>query len=301
MSDFFCKFACEIGNTHMKDEIVLYQPDDTIRLEVRLQDDTVWLSLNQIAQLFDRDKSVISRHIREIFKEHELQKEATVAKNATVQIEGGREVIRQIEYYNLDVIISTGYRVKSQRGVQFRQWANRVLKEYILHGYALNQRFVNIENQLASQQKQLADQQEKIDFFVRTSLPPKEGIFMDGQIFDAYELLIKLVKSAKSSILLIDNYVDESVLTMMSEKSTGVQVDIYTKDISKSLALAESKFNSQYGDLSIHQISTMHDRFMIIDDKTIYLIGASLKDAGKRLFAFTQISAGHIFELKKLL
>jgi len=285
----------------MKDEIVLYQPDDTIRLEVRLQDDTVWLSLNQIAQLFDRDKSVISRHIREIFKEHELQKEATVAKNATVQIEGGREVIRQIEYYNLDVIISTGYRVKSQRGVQFRQWANRVLKEYILHGYALNQRFVNIENQLASQQKQLADQQEKIDFFVRTSLPPKEGIFMDGQIFDAYELLIKLVKSAKSSILLIDNYVDESVLTMMSEKSTGVQVDIYTKDISKSLALAESKFNSQYGDLSIHQISTMHDRFMIIDDKTIYLIGASLKDAGKRLFAFTQISAGHIFELKKLL
>ena len=285
----------------MKDEIVLYQPDDTIRLEVRLQDDTVWLSLNQIAQLFDRDKSVISRHIREIFKEHELQKEATVAKNATVQIEGGREVIRQIEYYNLDVIISTGYRVKSQRGVQFRQWANRVLKEYILHGYALNQRFINIENQLASQQKQLADQQEKIDFFVRTSLPPKEGIFMDGQIFDAYELLIKLVKSAKSSILLIDNYVDESVLTMMSEKSPGVQVDIYTKDISKSLALAESKFNSQYGDLSIHQISTMHDRFMIIDDKTIYLIGASLKDAGKRLFAFTQISAGHIFELKKLL
>ena len=185
----------------MTDEIVLYQPDDTIKLDVRVQDETVWLKLNQIAQLFDRDKSVISRHIRDIFKENELLREATVAKNATVQIEGGREVIRQIEYYNLDVIISTGYRVKSQRGVQFRQWANRILKEYILKGYAVNQKLLHLEERIDKKfhsiENTLADHQEKIDFFVRTSLPPVEQVFFEGEFFEARVLLERIIKTAK--------------------------------------------------------------------------------------------------------
>ena len=279
----------------MKDEIVLYQPDDTIKLEVRLEDETVWLTQQQMADLFQKNRTVITRHINNIFQEGELDEKSNVHFLHFPFSDKPTKV------YNLDVIISVGYRVKSLRGTQFRRWANRVLKEYLLRGYAINQRLMNIENQLVSHQEQLSRHQEKIDFFVRTSLPPKEGIFADGQIYDAFHFIERLIKSAKKSILLIDNYVDESVLTMMSEKGTSVTVDIYTQDISKALTLAMNKFNSQYGGLSIHHIGTIHDRFLIIDDQTIYLIGASLKDAGKRLFAFTQMSAERITELKKIL
>ena len=247
-----------------------------------------------MAVLFDATVPNISMHIRNIFKEEELTREATVKDFLIVQTEGEREVTRRVQCYNLDVIISVGYRVKSKRGTQFRQWATKVLKQYMLHGYAISNRFEKLEQRVAKTEAQ-------IEYFVHSALPPKEGIFVDGQIYDAYELVERLIKSAKESILLIDNYVDESVLTMMSEKEKGVQVDIYTKDISKALRLAEDKFNSQYGSLSIHQTTNIHDRFLILDDKTIYLIGASLKDAGKKLFAFTEISAEHIKDLKKLL
>jgi hypothetical protein len=201
-------------------------------------------------------------------------------------------------FYNLDAILSVGYRVNSANATRFRQWATRVLKDYLLRGYALNPhlRYMEqrIDNKLQEHTEQIHELQNKVDFFIRTSLPPREGIFVDGQIYDAYELVERLIKSAKKSILLIDNYVDESVLTMMSPKQEGVQVDIYTKDISSALQLAEKNFNVQYKGLALHTTSICHDRFLIIDEETIYLIGASLKDSGKRLFAFTQMDAEQI-------
>ena len=277
------------------ESVVVYQSaDNAIRLDVQLAEETVWLTQQQMAFLFDSTIPNISMHIRNIFKEEELVKEATVKNFLIVQNEGGRAVTRQVQCYNLDVIISVGYRVKSKRGTQFRQWATKVLNQYIRQGYAVSNRFEKLEQRMTNVENQ-------IESFVHAALPPKEGIFADGQIFDAYEFVQRLIKSAKKSIILIDNYVDESVLTMLSGKNKGVQVDIYTKELSKALLLAQDKFNSQYGNLSLHQTNRVHDRFMIIDNQTIYLIGASLKDAGKRLFAFTKMSATHIEELKKLL
>ena len=273
----------------MKDEIVLYRQDETIQLEVHLQDETVWLTLNQMAQLFDRDKSVISRHIRDVYKENELQREATVAKNATVQIEGNRKIIRQIKYYNLDVIISVGYRVKSQQGVQFRQWANRVLKEYLLRGYVFNQRLANIEHKIDEQSAILAAHEQKIDFFVRTSLPPVEGIFYDGEIFVAHTFAADLIRSARTRIVLIDNYIDDRVLTLLDKRDNGVSATIYTKNISKKLTLDIQKHNAQFAPIIVEPFNLSHDRFMIIDN-VVYHIGASLKDLGKAWFAFTKMN-----------
>lgn len=277
------------------ESVVIYQSaDNAVRLDVQLAEETVWLTQQQMTVLFDSTVPNISMHIRNIFKEEELVKEATVKNFLIVQNEGGRAVTRQVQCYNLDVIISVGYRVKSKRGTQFRQWATKVLNQYIRQGYAVSNRFEKLEQRMTNVENQ-------IESFVHAALPPKEGIFADGQIYDAYEFIERLIKSAKKSILLIDNYVDESVLTMLSGKNKGVQADIYTKELSNALLLAQDKFNSQYGNLSLHQTNRIHDRFLIIDDKTIYLIGASLKDAGKRLFAFTKMSATHIEELKKLL
>ena len=277
------------------ESVVIYQSaDNAVRLNVQLAEETVWLTQQQMTVLFDSTVPNISMHIRNIFKEEELVKEATVKNFLIVQNEGGRAVTRQVQCYNLDVIISVGYRVKSKRGTQFRQWATKVLNQYIRQGYAVSNRFEKLEQRMTNVENQ-------IESFVHAALPPKEGIFADGQIYDAYEFIERLIKSAKESILLIDNYVDESVLTMLSGKNKGVQVDIYTKELSNALLLAQDKFNSQYGNLSLHQTNRVHDRFMIIDNQTIYLIGASLKDAGKRLFAFTKMSATHIEELKKLL
>ena len=277
------------------ESVVIYQSaDNAVRLDVQLAEETVWLTQQQMTVLFDSTVPNISMHIRNIFKEEELVKEATVKNFLIVQNEGGRAVTRQVQCYNLDVIISVGYRVKSKRGTQFRQWATKVLNQYIRQGYAVSNRFEKLEQRMTNVENQ-------IESFVHAALPPKEGIFADGQIYDAYEFIERLIKSAKKTIVLIDNYVDESVLTMLSGKNKGVQVDIYTKELSNALLLAQDKFNSQYGNLSLHQTNRVHDRFMIIDNQTIYLIGASLKDAGKRLFAFTKMSATHIEELKKLL
>lgn len=265
----------------MKGEVLLYQPDSSISIEVLMEADTVWLSLGQMSMLFDRDKSVISRHIRNIYSEGELQKEATVAKNATVQDENGRRVVRQIEYYNLDVIISVGYRVKSLRGTQFRQWANSILKEYLLKGYAINNRFEQLE-------RRVAKTEEKIEFFVHTALPPVEGVFFNGQIFDAYAFVSDLIKSAKDSITLIDNYIDESVLLMLSKRGESVAVNIITRNISAATALDIEKYNRQYSPIKISESDCYHDRFLIIDNE-VYHIGASLKDLGKKLFAFSKL------------
>ena len=284
-------------------EIVIYQPDEIINLEVRVENESVWLTLNQIATLFDRDKSVISRHINNIYKEKELAKTSTVAKNATVQIENGRSIVRQMDYYNLDVIISVGYRVKSQRGTQFRIWANQVLKHYLLKGYAINSRLTQLEqrmdNKLLEHERRISENEKQIGFFVRTALPPTEGVFCDGQIFDAYVFASGLIKSAKTSIVLIDNYVDESTLLLLSKRKKGVSATIYTKGILQAFQQDFDRHNLQYEPIKVLTITNVHDRFFIIDN-TVYHLGASLKDLGKKLFAFSKMELAGDELLEKL-
>ena len=237
-------------------EIILYQPNDSLRLEVRLDGDNVWLNRSQLAELFDHDVKTIGKHINNALKE-ELDNVPVVAKFATTAADGK---VYQTEHYNLDMVISVGFRVKSRRGVDFRRWANTILKEYMLKGYAINQRIEQLE-------KTVALHSEKIDFFVRTSLPPVEGIFFDGQIFDAYKFATDLIRSARKSLLLIDNYVDESVLLMLSKRNPGVSATIYTQKITAQLQLDLDKHNDQYPPINIRTYRNSHDRFLIVDDK----------------------------------
>lgn len=264
-------------------EIILYQPDETIKLEVRMEDETVWLTQAQIVELFQSSKANISEHIKNIYEQEELEESSTVRDFRTVRQEGKRHVVRNLTYYNLDAIISIGFRVNSKRGIQFRQWANKVLKEYLLKGYSINRRLSELE-------KTVALHSEKIDFFVRTSLPPVEGIFYDGQIFDAYKFATDLIKSAKTSLVLIDNYVDESVLLMLSKRNPGVSATVYTQRITPQLQLDLNKHNDQYPPINMRTYRNGHDRFLIIDDREVYHIGASLKDLGKKMFAFSRLS-----------
>ena len=276
----------------MTNEIVLYQPNEQMSLEVKLENETVWLTLNQMASLFGRDKSVISRHIKAIFQERELTYEGSVAKNATVQTEGNRQVIRDVEFYNLNVIISVGYRVKSQQGTAFRIWASEILKDYMLRGYAVNQRIVYVEEyfdkRLRAHEQRIENVEQKIDFFVRTSLPPHQGIFYDGQIFDAYTFINDRIREATTRIILIDNYIDDSVLTILSKRADKVAATIYTKKPSAQLQLDIQKHNAQYPPISVVEFDRSHDRFLCIDD-TVYHLGASIKDLGKKWFAFNRM------------
>ncbi len=280
-------------------EIILYQPDNEVKLEVRLEEDTVWLTQAQIVELFQSSKANISEHIKNIYEQEELEESATVRDFRTVRQEGKRQVVRTLTYYNLDAIISIGFRVNSKRGILFRQWANKVLKEYLLKGHAINYRLEQIDTRLQKHERQIEYLTDKVDFFVRTSLPPVEGIFHDGQIFDAYKFATDLIRSAKTSLLLIDNYVDESVLLMLSKRNAGVKADIYTQAVSRQLQLDVQKHNSQYPPIGIHTYRKCHDRFLIIDGTDIYHIGASLKDLGKKMFAFSrlEIPAANITEL----
>ena len=276
-----------MGNGILKDgatehgEIVVYQPDEVTRLEVRLEYETVWLNRSQLALLFGRDVKTIGKHVNNALKE-ELKSFPTIAKFATVQKEGGRLVEREIEYYNLDMVISVGYRVKSDQGILFRRWATTVLKEYMIKGYTVNQRLNKIEEKLNEHDK-------KIDFFVRTSLPPVEGVFYDGQIFDAYVFATDLIRSAKISIILIDNYIDESVLLMLSKRQEGVAAEIRTGRLTETLKQDLVRHNAQYPPINLTETYNIHDRFLIVDDD-IYHIGASMKDLGKKLFAFSKMS-----------
>ena len=275
-----------------QNQIILYRPNDTISLEVRLENDTVWLSQAQIAELFERDRTVIGKHIKNCYKEGELDQNITCAKFAHMGIEGDQTY--EYTMYNLDVIISVGYRVRSIRGTQFRQWANKVLKEYLLRGYTVNQRINLLEDKIdrkfAEHEAKLENINQQIDFFVRTSLPPVEGVFHNGQIFDAYKFATDLIKSANKSLVLIDNYIDESVLLMLSKRKSGVSADIYTYPISQTLRQDLQRHNRQYSPINIHNHTTSHDRFLIIDDTEVYHIGASLKDLGKKLFAFSKLN-----------
>ena len=264
-------------------EIILYQPDEAVKLEVRMEDETVWLTQAQIAELFGTEVPAISKHIRNIIRSGELEKEATVPKMEIVRLEGSRKVKRVIDIYNLDMILSVGYRVNSKNATLFRRWANKVLKEYLLKGYSVNRRLSELEQTVSEHSK-------KIDFFVRTSLPPVEGIFFDGQIFDAYKFASDLIKLAKHSLLLIDNYVDESVLLMLSKRQPEVTATVYTQRITPQLQLDLDKFNDQYPPIDIRTCKLSHDRFLIIDDTEVYHIGASLKDLGKKWFAFSKLN-----------
>lgn len=263
-----------------KAEIIIYQPEDlTLVFDVRVEDETVWLTQIQMADLFQTTRNNITIHIGNIFKEKELE-EISVGKDSLLAARDGKKY--HTKFYNLDVIISVGYRVKSQRGTQFRIWANRVLREFLLKGHVLNQRVDRIESKLI-------DHDQKFDMLIKTNLPPTEGIFYDGQIFDAYAFVANLIKSAKKSIILIDNYVDETVLILLSKRSDKVSAMIYTKNISKQLGLDLKKHNEQYPSIEIKEFTKSHDRFLIIDEKTIYHIGASLKDLGRKWFAFSRI------------
>ena len=282
-----------IGDGQGENQIVVYQPNETIRLDVRLENETVWLTQAQLCELFQRDVSVISRHIKNIFVEGELEKESNLH---FLQIANSD---RPVALYSLDVIISVGYRVKSVIGTRFRQWANRVLKEYILRGYAINDRIERLEQKVLKHD-------EQINLVLQTALPPIQGVFYNGQLWDARSLVLSLISRAKRSLILIDNWVTAVTLDLFAKKRTGVKVTIITSEHYKKKVPHHTfsdadieTFNAQYPKLTVRYNETFHDRFLIIDDKEIYLIGASLKDLGSKCFAFTQLDPGAIRGIKK--
>lgn len=279
-----------------QNEIILYCPNDAISLEVRLENETVWLTQQQIAELFERDRTVIGRHIKNCFIEGELDPKVVCANFAHTTQHGAianKTQLKDLVLYNLDVIISVGYRVKSIRGTQFRQWANKVLKEYLLRGYAVNQRVNQLEDKVdrrfADYDQKIEHLNKQVDFFVRTSLPPKEQVFFDGQLFDAHVLMSRLVESAEKRIVLIDNYIDASILTLLLKRKEHVSATIYTMQMSSAFKLDLQKHNAQYPPVSVKIYTKAHDRFLIIDDK-VYHVGASVKDLGKKLCAVSLLS-----------
>lgn len=295
----------EPGNGTMpgaKNAIVVYQPNETIRLETLYSNESIWLTQLKIAELFGVQKAAVSKHLKNIFATGELDRAATVSKMETVRPEGTRTVARVQEFFNLDAIIAVGYRVNSLRATQFRIWATGVLRDYLLRGYAFNQRLAHLEDKmdrrLADHDRKIAGLEEKVDFFVQTSLPPVRGVFYDGQVFDAKAFAARHVWSARKSILLIDNWVDVATLELLSKKAKGVAVEIVTSRKGNKLSPGDiAAFNKQYGGLSVRESANFHDRFLVIDAKTLYVIGASLKDMGRKCFAFTKLDSAEIAQL----
>lgn len=286
-----------------KNEIIVYQPNETIRLEVRFADESVWLTQTQMAELFGCSVVNIVLHLKNIYDSGELSVGATTLETLTFRYEGNRKVKRTVTFYNLDAIISVGYRVNSILGVKFRQWATGILRDYMLRGYAFNQRITNLEDKMdrrfAKTEADVTELKEKVDFFVQTSLPPVQGVFYDGQVFDADVFATRHILSAKKSIQLIDNWVDMTTLEMLAKKGEGVSLEIVTSKRGNELAPSDiEKFNSQYGGLIVRESQSFHDRFLIIDDENLFLIGASLKDLGKKCFAFTKLDSSEISGLK---
>ena len=265
-----------------KNEIIVYQPNETIRIEVRFENETVWLTQSQMSQLFGCSSDNVGLHLKNIYHSGELSKEATTEEISVVRLEGMRQVTRNILFYNLDAIISVGYRVNSILGVKFRQWATNILRNYLLRGYAMNDRLERLETKVARHD-------EQIGLFLKTALPPVEGVLFEGQICDAYATAMKLIKSAKQSIILIDNYIDESVLTMLGGRNPGVTATIYTRGYARKLLLDIRKYNAQYEPITLKATRKVHDRFLLIDDIVTYHLGASLKDLGKSLLAFSRL------------
>ena len=294
-----------------ENQIVVYQPNETVRLETRYAHESIWLTQLKIAESFGVQKAAISKHLKNIYSTGELSREATVSKMETVQNEGGRMVVREQEFYNLDVIIAVGYRVNSVMATQFRIWATQVLKTYLLKGYAVNTRLVQLEDKidhrLAKHEDRIATLEQKVDFFVQTQTPPLQGVFYNGQLWDARALLLSLVSCAKRSLILIDNWANTAVLDLFTKKRKDVRLTIFTSEHydknhvpHRKISDADIKtFNAQYPKLAIRYNETFHDRFLIIDDKELYLIGASLKDLGSKCFAFTKLDPADIRRIKK--
>ena len=285
--------------TETENQIVVYQPNETVRLDVRLENETVWLTQSQMGELFGCTTRNVRLHLENIYACGELIPEATRKDFFLVRMEGSRTVRRTVTCYNLDAIISVGYRVNSILGVKFRQWATKVLKEYLLRGYSINARMNQIEDRidrrLVVYDKRIESLEEKVDFFVQTRDPPLQGVFYEGQLWDACSLVEKLIGRAKKTILLIDSWVGPGTLDMLAKKRKGVSVDVVASPRGNKLAASDiAKFNAQYGGLSVKTSMAFHDRFLIIDDKELYLIGASLKDLGRKCFGFTKMDAGEI-------
>ena len=281
-----CNDALQSIQKSSENQIVLYSPNDSISLEVRLENETVWLTQQQIAQLFGVKRPAITKHIRNIYEIGELD-EISVCSILERTASDGKIYLTQ--FYNLDMILSVGYRVNSKNAVLFRKWSSSVLKDYLLNGYALNNRLSTIEKQLKDHSVMLSNHQEKIDFFVRTSLPPVEGVFHDNQIYDAHILMTRLVKAAKTRLIVIDNYVDDTVLTLLSKRKTGVSAEIYTYKMSQQFSLDLDKHHTQYPSVTVHVNKNCHDRFLIVDD-IVYHIGASIKDLGQKLCAVMKMN-----------
>lgn len=275
-----------------ENEIIIYQPDSTLKLEVRLEDETVWLTQQQIADLFGTKRPAITKHLTNIYKSGELEENNTCSILEHMGNDGKQRYTTK--YYNLDAILSVGYRVNSRNATLFRQWANKILKEYLLRGYSINQRLLYMENRidrrLSEHDHQIKELYGKVDFFIKTSLPPREGILFDGQIFDAYVFVCDLIWRSRKRFVLVDNYIDETVLTLLNKRNRGVLATIYTKKIDNNLGLDIKRHNDQYAPINVHTSNKIHDRFLIIDD-TLFHIGASIKDLGKKLFAFSQMEA----------
>lgn len=282
----------------MENEIIIYQPDETIRLDVRLENETVWLSQLQMSELFQRKQPIIAKHIKNVFKEGEVTEE-----NNTVYLQIPNSD-KPVKFYDLDIIISVGYRVKSIRGTLFRKWATKILKDHLLRGYTLNNNFYQMEEKidrrLSKQDEKIEALEGKVDFFVKTSIPPRQGVFYDGEVFDADVFVTKYIIAAQKSIVLIDNYVNMTTLEMLAKKEKSVQLKIITSKKGNNLAKSDiQRFQEQYGNLEIVENEAFHDRFIIIDEKELYVSGASLKDLGKKCFAFNKLDSKEIPKLKE--
>ena len=273
----------------MKNEIILYRPNELAEhIEVRFDEETVWLTQAQIAELYGTEVPAISKHISNIYNTEELDKSSTVSILEIVRQEGSRAVKRNVAHYNLDMIISVGYRINSVNATLFRRWATSKLKDYLLRGYAINNRMNRIEDNF----KELRNKVGEIDLQINSQLIPTQGVIFDGQVFDAYSLTSKIIRLAKQSIVLIDNYIDDNTLTHLAKKDKGVKVLLLTSNISKQLSLDVKKTDAQYGGFDVKKFTQSHDRFLIIDNgKEVYHIGASLKDLGKKWFAFSKMDS----------
>ncbi len=275
----------------MKNEIVLYRPDGlTEHIEIRLDADkeTLWLTQEQIAQLFGRERSVITKHLKNIFHENELDEKVVSAFFALTTQHGaieGKTQTKNVKFYNLDAILSVGYRVNSKQGTHFRIWANRILREYLLKGYTINNRMNRLEDNFDN----LSQKVNEISLQLKTQEIPTQGVFFDGQIFDAYELTSRIIRSAKTSIVLIDNYIDETTLSHLAKKDPSVKVHLLCKNLNKQVQLDIQKAKAQYGNFEALTFSQSLERFLIIDKKDVYHLGASLKDLGRKWFAFSKL------------
>ena len=285
----------QCGMSEIENQIVVYQPNDTVRLDVRLENETVWLTQLKIAELFGVQKAAISKHVRNIFASGELVRDATVSKMETVQIEGGRTVVRKQEFFNLDVIIAVGYRVNSRRATQFRIWATKIIKDYLLRGYSVNTRLNlledKIDRRMAKAEGDIADLKGKVEFFVQTKEPPLQGVFYQGRYWDAKSLLIKFIRRAKKELIVIDAYVGVATLDMLAKRGRGVKIELVTHSNGELEESDFEAFGKQYGNLRKSICGICHDRFIIVDGREVFWTGASLKDAGRLTFAVAKMGA----------